>query len=82
MPNREKSYLTCNEELLKQMADLSGGQFFPEEQIDQLNEILKPISSGRVVTSELALWQSYWWFVPIFLLLAVELFLRKRAGLL
>ncbi|MEJ6620997.1 MAG: PA14 domain-containing protein [Opitutae bacterium] len=82
VPNREKSYLTCNEELLKQMADLSGGQFFPEEQIDQLNEILKPISSGRVVTSELALWQSYWWFVPIFLLLAVELFLRKRAGLL
>ena len=82
VPNRERSYLTCNEELLKQMADLSGGQFFPEEQIDQLNEILKPISSGRVVTSELALWQSYWWFVPIFLLLAFELFLRKRAGLL
>lgn len=80
--NQEKNHLVCNEELLTEMADLSGGQFFQEEQIDQLSEILKPISSGRVVTTELALWQSYWWFVPIFIILAIELFLRKRAGLL
>ena len=78
----EKSYLTCNVELLQQMADLSGGRFLPEEQVGQLNEILKPVSSGRIITSELVLWQSYWWFVPIFMLLAVELFLRKRAGML
>ena len=64
------------------MADLSGGKFLPEEQVGQLNEILKPVSSGRIITSELVLWQSYWWFVPIFMLLAVELFLRKRAGML
>jgi hypothetical protein len=80
--NSEKSYLTCNVELLKQMADLSGGTFLPEEQAGQLNKILKPISSGRIITSELVLWQSYWWFAPIFFLLAIELLLRKRAGML
>jgi hypothetical protein len=80
--NSEKSYLTCNVELLKQMADLSGGTFLPEEQAGQLNKILKPVSSGRMITSELVLWQSYWWFVPIFFLLVIELFLRKRAGML
>ena len=80
--NSEKSYLTCNVELLKQMADLSGGTFLPEEQAGQLNKILKPVSSGRMITSELVLWQSYWWFAPIFFLLVIELFLRKRAGML
>jgi hypothetical protein len=80
--NSEKSYLTCNVELLKQMADLSGGTFLPEEQAGQLNKILKPVSSGRMITSELVLWQSYWWFAPIFFLLAIELLLRKRAGML
>ena len=80
--NNEKSYLTCNVELLKQMADLSGGTFLPEEKVGQLNKILKPVSSGRMITSELVLWQSYWWFAPIFFLLVIELFLRKRAGML
>ena len=80
--NNEKSYLTCNVELLKQMADLSGGKFLPEEQVEQLSEILKPVSSGRTITSELVLWQSYWWFAPILILLAFELILRKRAGML
>jgi len=80
--NSEKSYLTCNVELLKQMADLSGGTFLLEEQAGQLNKILKPVSSGRMITSELVLWQSYWWFAPIFFLLAIELLLRKRAGML
>ncbi|MFP6901886.1 MAG: hypothetical protein VCA36_13145, partial [Opitutales bacterium] len=78
----ELAILTCNEELLREMAELSGGRFLREEQIGRLNELLKPISSGKLVTTEIALWQSYWWFVPIVLLLGVELFLRKRAGML
>jgi hypothetical protein len=78
----ELATLTCNEELLKEMAKLSGGRYLREEQIGRLNELLKPISSGRLVTTEIALWQSYWWFAPIVLLLGIELFLRKRAGML
>ena len=64
------------------MAELSGGRYLREEQLGRLNGLLKTISSGKLVTTEIALWQSYWWFVPIVLLLGVELFLRKRAGML
>jgi hypothetical protein len=78
----ELSTLTCNENLLKEVAKLSGGTYLREEQIGRLGELLKPISSGRLVTKEIALWQSYWWFVPIILILGLELFLRKRAGML
>jgi hypothetical protein len=78
----ELSTLTCNENLLQEVAKLSGGTYLREEQIGRLGELLKPISSGRLVTKEIALWQSYWWFVPIILILGLELFLRKRAGML
>ena len=78
----ELATLTCNEDLLREVAELSGGRYLREEQIGRLNELLKPISSGKLITTEIALWQSYWWFVPIVLLLGVELFLRKRAGML
>ncbi|MBT7923203.1 MAG: hypothetical protein HN627_03005, partial [Opitutae bacterium] len=64
------------------VAKLSGGSYLREEQMGRLNDLLKPISSGRLVKKEIALWQSYWWFVPIILLLGLELFLRKRAGML
>ncbi len=78
----ELATLTCNEELLREVAELSGGRFLREEQIGRLNDLLKPISSGKLITTEIALWQSYWWFIPIVLLLGLELFLRKRAGML
>jgi uncharacterized membrane protein len=78
----ELSILTCNEKLLQEVAKLSGGTYLREEQIGRLNDLLKPISSGKLVTKEIALWQSYWWFIPIVLILGLELFLRKRAGML
>ena len=80
--SQELSTLTCNEELLREVSKLSGGTYLREEQIGRLNDLLKPISSGKLVTKEIALWQSYWWFVPIILILGLELFLRKRAGML
>ena len=78
----ELATLTCNEALLRDMAGFSGGRYFREEQIGRLNELLKPISSVTIFTDEIPLWQRFWWFVPIILLLGVELFLRKRAGML
>lgn len=78
----EFATLICKEDLLREVAKLSGGTYLREEQIGRLNDLLKPISSGRLVKKEIALWQSYWWFVPIILLLGLELFLRKRAGML
>ncbi len=71
-----------NEALLRQMAVASGGVFLREEQMNQLSALLLPLSSGRVVETETLLWQSYWWFATIIVLLTLEWFLRKRAGLM
>ncbi|MEZ6123292.1 MAG: hypothetical protein R3C49_08980 [Planctomycetaceae bacterium] len=78
----ELAETSSNESLLKQMADASGGTFLREEQTAQLADILSPLSSGRIVPSDTPLWQSYWCFVPIIILLTLEWMLRKRAGLL
>ena len=78
----EMTQTAANEALLKQMAVASGGVFLREEDIGRLPELLSPLSSGRVVESETLIWQSYWWFAAIVMLLTVEWGLRKRAGLL
>ncbi len=78
----ELAQLNCDEELLRQLAFHSGGQYFREEDIGGLAERLQPMSEGRIIESETVLWQSYWWFGPLVLVLAMEWFLRKRAGML
>ncbi len=74
--------LACDESLLKQIASESHGKYLPEEDWQQLTEILAPLSSGRTFEKETLLWQSYWWFCLIIGLLAAEWWLRKRGGLL
>lgn len=78
----ELTELSCNESLLRQIASNAKGLFFREENLDMIIERLKPLSHGKIVESDTMLWQSYWWFVPVVLLLALELVLRKRAGML
>lgn len=78
----ELAETACNETLLKQLAAESGGVYLREEQLGQLPALLSPLSNGRVVESDTLLWQTYWWFAGIVVLLSVEWFLRKRAGLL
>ena len=80
--DQEMQRVSCNEDLLREMALASGGQFLREEQMSQLEQWLRPLSSGRVIESDTLLWQSYWWFAAIVGLLTVEWMLRKRAGLL
>ena len=77
----ELGALTCDERLLRQLAFHSGGTYFREEETAALADLLKPLSDGRVIESETVLWQSYWWFVPIALLLTLEWIVRKRAGM-
>ena len=72
----------AREVLLRQMASGSGGSFLREEDLSTLPDLLSPLSSGRVVESDTLIWQSYWWFGAILLLLTAEWVLRKRAGLL
>lgn len=78
----ELTQLSLNEELLRQMSAATGGEYLREEGIDRLVELLAPISQGRVVESDTVLWQSYWWFLPIVLLLTAEWIIRKRVGML
>ncbi len=80
--NPEMHQLACNTGLLQQIADRTGGKFLPEENIGELTELLAPFSQGKIVESDVLLWQSYLWFLPIVVLLALEWWLRKRAGLL
>jgi hypothetical protein len=78
----EMTQTSANETLLKQIAAASGGDYLREEELFRLPELLSPLSSGRVVESDTQIWQSYWWFAAIVILLTVEWVLRKRAGLL
>ncbi|MFM7923969.1 MAG: carboxypeptidase-like regulatory domain-containing protein, partial [Planctomycetaceae bacterium] len=73
---------SANESLLQQMAEAGGGQFLREEDLRRLPEILSVYSNGRIVQSDSLLWQSYWWFLSILLLLTCEWLLRRRAGLM
>ncbi|MBI4027015.1 MAG: hypothetical protein HY360_18670 [Verrucomicrobia bacterium] len=80
--SRELTELSANEEFLRQVAQISGGAFFREEDAARVATLLKPLSQGKVVENEIVLWQSWWWFAPIILLFTLEWILRKRAGLL
>jgi len=78
----ELIHLSLNEDLLRQMAEASGGRYFREENFDRVLELLAPMTQGRVIESDTVLWQSWWWFLPIVGLLTIEWLLRKRAGML
>lgn len=80
--SREMTQTAANESLLRQMAVASGGGYLREEQINTLPDLLSPLSTGRVEESDTVIWQSYWWFAAIVILLTLEWALRKRAGLL
>ena len=80
--SHELELTACNNDLLEEMARSSGGRFLREEEFGELAELLRPLSSGRVIESDTLLWQSYWWFAAVVLLLSIEWLLRKRAGLL
>jgi hypothetical protein len=78
----ERTMLALNEELLRQVSTASGGEYYREEKADDLLAKLAPLSSGQVIESDTVLWQSWWWFLPIVILLTVEWIIRKRAGML
>ena len=80
--NVERTLLSLNEDLLRQVSLTGGGEYLREEQCDALIERLAPLSSGQVIESDTVLWQSWWWFIPIVLLLTAEWILRKRFGML
>lgn len=78
----EWARLSLDESNLKAIAKAGGGNYQHESNVDYLLEDLKPISSGTVIESDYALWQSWPWFAVVILLLAAEWLMRKRVGLI
>jgi uncharacterized membrane protein len=77
----EMSRVSLDSESLRQIADAGGGHYLHESSADDLLQWLEPLSAGRIVESDTLVWQSFYWFWTILLLLAVEWWLRKKAGL-
>ena len=80
--DKELVHLTLAEDVLKEMTEHAQGQYYREEDVDKLASFLEPYSSQEIVESELVLWQSWWWFLPIIALLCVEWGIRKYAGMI
>ena len=77
----ELDRVSLNAGTLQQIAESGGGKYFHESSGEDILEILKPLSSGSIIESDILIWQSFYWFWVIVMLLAAEWWLRKRAGL-
>lgn len=78
--------LTMNEELLKQIAELTGGKYFPagESQsfFSNLNQHLRAQTVEKEIKEEKQLWNSAYFLFAVIIFLGTEWFFRKRLGLL
>jgi hypothetical protein len=70
-----------DQESLQQIAKVAGGVYLHESSSEQILDYLRPLSDGMVVESDILVWQSFYWFWAIILLLALEWWMRKKAGL-
>ena len=78
----EHAYTAADPEFLRRLSQVSGGTALSETDLASLSGLLAPLRQERVRHNSRILWQSFWWFLPIILLLAIELWLRKKKGLL
>ncbi len=80
----ETANLVANHDLLRSIAQASGGKYFGRDELDQLvkeikaNDNIKPVASYQKKYSMLL--NSPWYLAAIVLLLGVEWFLRKWHG--
>lgn len=81
-PPEELTNLACNEALLRQLAEGSGGQLIREEEADELPRKIGNLARTRVVEHDVALWQGWGWFVPFVVILSIEWLLRKKLGMI
>lgn len=72
---------SVDETTLKRIAQAGGGTYVHESSLDDLYSRIAPMSRGRIVESDTALWQTWWVFLLIVSLLAIEWCLRKKVGL-
>ena len=68
-------------ELLRRLAEASGGQFLPVEQIGRLPQLIADTTDTRARSVEQSLWDSPYLFVLVVGCFGVEWAMRKRIGL-
>lgn len=80
-PKLEMAEPAMNEALLRQMADVTGGQFYREETLHELPDQVK-LKTERVRSSlDVEIWSSPLFFLLLMLLPAIEWVMRKMSQL-
>lgn len=78
----EETVTHANPLLLAKMAERGNGEFLGEQDFPKLISLLASKRAVITTTDSTPIWQSFGWMSVIVLLVAIELFLRKRARLL
>ena len=73
---------SVDESSLGRIAQAGGGRYVHESSVEELFDQIAPLSRGRILESDTALWQTWWIFLLIVLLLALEWWARKKVGLM
>lgn len=77
----ELTRVSLDPNALRQISEAGRGNYLHESSADELLTWLEPLSSGRTVESDTLVWQSFYWFWTIMILLSIEWWMRKKAGL-
>ncbi|KAA1257642.1 von Willebrand factor type A domain protein [Rubripirellula obstinata] len=77
----EWNRISVNDQGLSAVAKAGGGEYRHESSADEIFTRLEMLSTGRVVESDVSLWESFYWFWAVMGLLTAEWVLRKRSGL-
>ena len=82
----EKLDTRMNMNFLKQLAHISGGNYFSIDDTDKFIEEIKKVTqksdNSRIIFDEIQIWSNTWTIVLIICLFAMEWFIRKRIGML
>ncbi len=84
IPDVELARLWLNEDLLKQIADITKGKYFHIEDIKKDTQILPKtaLSQATMTSKQKSLWDSVYLYFIILFLLAAEWYIRRKSGML
>jgi len=77
----EFTHAELNSNLLMNLAQISGGQYYPLAEAHRMVDEIPLIKSGASTMVDKELWDMPLIFLTIMMFLAMEWFLRKRRGL-
>lgn len=77
----ELSDVSCNRQLLQQIADASGGRVFNADEVDEIVDMFSNKDETQTKTIETPLWDHWSMMILFFVLLTLEWLIRKLNGL-